>query len=113
MRTVEKEKVTVKPGFESTIFQTGLNVLTVRSMPPSIEYAADWPEFQSSLIIASVGRFGRKIPFYIGGLALVGGGFGIAFTTNLITLNICRFTLGLARMAVFVNGIVIGERAQA
>ncbi|XP_070190982.1 organic cation transporter protein-like [Littorina saxatilis] len=53
-------------------------------------------------------RFGRKIPFYLGGLALVGGGFGIAFTQNLITLNICRFVLGLARMALFINGIVIG-----
>ncbi|XP_076466252.1 organic cation transporter protein-like [Babylonia areolata] len=53
-------------------------------------------------------RFGRKMPFYFGGLALVGGGFGIAFTYDLISLNVCRFILGIARMAVFVNGIVIG-----
>ena len=64
-------------------------------------------------LFAHVGRFGRKIPFYFGGLALVGGGFGIAFTSNLYTLNVCRFILGIARMAVFVNGIVIGEKARS
>ncbi|XP_070184251.1 organic cation transporter protein-like [Littorina saxatilis] len=53
-------------------------------------------------------RFGRKIPFYIGGLALVAGGFGIAFTDNFIALNVCRFVLGMARLALWVNGMVIG-----
>ncbi|KAL8595352.1 hypothetical protein ACOMHN_020105 [Nucella lapillus] len=53
-------------------------------------------------------RFGRKIPFYVGGLALVGGGFGIAFSTSFITLNICRFILGIARMTLFINGLVLG-----
>ena len=53
-------------------------------------------------------RFGRKIPFYINALALTGGGFGIAFTTNFISFNICRFILGFARLALWVNGIVLG-----
>ncbi|XP_070190976.1 organic cation transporter protein-like isoform X3 [Littorina saxatilis] len=53
-------------------------------------------------------RFGRKLPFYIGALALMSGGFGIAFTTNFIVLNFCRFLIGLARMTLWVNGLVIG-----
>ncbi|KAK7485172.1 hypothetical protein BaRGS_00023582 [Batillaria attramentaria] len=53
-------------------------------------------------------RFGRKIPFYVGGLGLLAGGFGIAFTQSIITLNLCRFLMGIARMAVFVNGLVVG-----
>ncbi|KAK7497346.1 hypothetical protein BaRGS_00011390, partial [Batillaria attramentaria] len=51
-------------------------------------------------------RFGRKIAFYIGGFALIGGGFGIAFTQNIYTLSLCRFIMGAARIAVFVNGLV-------
>ena len=54
-------------------------------------------------------RFGRKIPFYIGGLALIGGGFGIAFTQEYISFNLCRFILGMARMGMWINGIVIGK----
>nr|KAG5698235.1 hypothetical protein BaRGS_024042 [Batillaria attramentaria] len=53
-------------------------------------------------------RFGRKITFYIAGLALMCGGFGIAFTYSLLTLNICRFLLGVARMAVWTNSLIIG-----
>ena len=54
-------------------------------------------------------RFGRKITFYVAGLALAGGGFGIAFATNLLTLNVCRFILGVARMATWSNSFVIGR----
>ncbi|KAK7108509.1 organic cation transporter protein-like isoform X2 [Littorina saxatilis] len=53
-------------------------------------------------------RYGRKVTFYVSGLALMGGGFGIAFTTNFINLNICRFFLGIARMATWINSFVIG-----
>ncbi|KAK7485174.1 hypothetical protein BaRGS_00023584 [Batillaria attramentaria] len=53
-------------------------------------------------------RFGRKVPFYVGGLCQVAGGFGIAFTQSLITFNVCRFILGIARICVFLNGLVIG-----
>ena len=55
-----------------------------------------------------MGRFGRKVPFFVAGLALIGGGFGIAFTTSLLTLNVCRFVIGMARLALWVNGLVIG-----
>lgn len=53
-------------------------------------------------------RFGRKIPFYIGGFALIGGGFGAYFSTSIVTINMCRFVLGIARMSLFNNGLVIG-----
>ncbi|XP_076466187.1 organic cation transporter protein-like [Babylonia areolata] len=53
-------------------------------------------------------RFGRKIPFYLGGLTLIAGGFGIAFSPSLPILNICRFIIGVARMTLMVNGLVLG-----
>ena len=54
-------------------------------------------------------RFGRKVPFYIGALSLIIGGFAIAFVHDFILLNIMRFLIGLARLSVWINGIVIGE----
>ncbi|KAK7497348.1 hypothetical protein BaRGS_00011392 [Batillaria attramentaria] len=53
-------------------------------------------------------RFGRKIPFYVGALVLIGGGFGIAFTQNMHTVNLCRFLMGIARISTFINAMVVG-----
>jgi MFS family permease len=60
-------------------------------------------------LFVDVFRFGRKIRIYIGGLALIGGGFGIAFTHHLVSLNVCRFLLGMARLGLWINGMVIGQ----
>ncbi|KAK7497347.1 hypothetical protein BaRGS_00011391, partial [Batillaria attramentaria] len=67
----------------------------------------DYSIFETTISDDLFVRFGRKIAFYVGGIALTGGGFGIAFTQNIYTLNLCRFIMGVARMAVFVNALVI------
>nr|KAG5706948.1 hypothetical protein BaRGS_021454 [Batillaria attramentaria] len=53
-------------------------------------------------------RFGRKVSYYLGGVTLVAGGFGIAFTQHIVAFNILRVFLGFARMSIVINCVILG-----
>lgn len=96
--------------FHSTI-ATSFNVVCGRTIQrPTSNTLQELGAFVGVFVSGFIAqRFGRKITFYIASLGLISGGIGLTHTQSMPAVNVCRFTLGMIRMVMWTNSLIIGN----